>query len=136
MSAFPAFGPKADTHHLTTPEGVTMRVITQGEGPSIVFVPGGDQPAEAYTQLFARLSGGFRCVTYDPRGAGQTASPPPPWAIADYAQDCARVNDAFCDGRAVVCGLSLGGLVTQATAIDFPQKVRADTASGCGPVPM
>ena len=31
--------------------------------------------------------------------------------------------DAFCGGRAVVCGLSLGGLITQQTAIDFPDKV-------------
>lgn len=124
MSAFPAFGPDAETHELTTPEGVTMRVVTEGQGPCIVFVPGGDQPAEAYTQLFARLSGQFRCVSYDPRGAGETAAPPPPWSMADYAKDCARVIDAVCDGKAIVSGLSLGGLVTQATAVDFPEKVR------------
>jgi pimeloyl-ACP methyl ester carboxylesterase len=44
--------------------------------------------------------------------------------MADYAADCAAVIDAFANGQAVVCGLSLGGLVTQQTAIDFPDKVR------------
>ena len=124
MSAFPGFGPDIETEQLTTEDGVTMRVVTEGVGPPVVFVPGGDQTAEAYSQQFARLSGSYRCISYDPRGAGDTAAPRPPWTMADYAKDCAAVIDAFADGRAVVTGLSLGGLVTQATAIDFPDKVR------------
>ena len=124
VSVFPSFGPAARAHKLTTPAGVTMRVVTEGEGPPVVFVPGGDQTAEAYSQLFARLADGYRCIAYDPRGAGETTAPPPPWTMADYAQDCAAVIDAFAEGRAAVTGLSLGGLVTQATAIDFPDKVR------------
>ncbi|WP_052261251.1 alpha/beta fold hydrolase [Ruegeria sp. ANG-S4] len=122
MSAFLQFGPKAETHQLSV-DGVTMRVVTEGDGPAVIFVPGGDQTAEAYSEQFSRLSDTFRCITYDPRGAGETQSPPPPWTMADYAADCAAVIDAFAGGHAAVCGLSLGGLVTQQTAIDFPQKV-------------
>jgi len=124
MSVFPVFGPKAETHELTTESGVTMRVVVEGTGPSVVFVPGGDQTAEAYSQQFARLCDHYRCIAYDPRGAGETRSPAPPWTMSDYARDCADVIDAFADGNAVVTGLSLGGLVTQATAIDHPDKVR------------
>ncbi len=123
MPVFLEFGPQAETHQLTA-GGVTMRVVTQGEGPPVVFVPGGDQTAEAYSEQFTRLSDSFRCITYDPRGAGETQSPAPPWTMDDYAADCAAVIDAFADGQAVVCGLSLGGLVTQQTAINFPNKVR------------
>lgn len=123
MSAFPSFAPTAETHELTA-NGVTMRVVVDGQGPDIVFIPGGDQVAEAYSQQFARLTDSYRCITYDPRGAGETSSPHPPWTMADYAADCAAVIDAFAGGRAVVSGLSLGGLVTQQTAIDFPDKVR------------
>lgn len=123
MSVFPSFGPDAVTHELTA-NGVTMRVVVEGTGPDVVFVPGGDQTAEGYSQQFAHLANNYRCISYDPRGAGETKAPAPPWTIADYAADCAAVIDAFCDGTAVVCGLSLGGLVTQQTAIDFPEKVR------------
>ena len=123
MSVFPSFGPEAETLKLTA-NGVTMRVVVEGTGPDIVFVPGGDQTADAYSQQFARLSDSYRCISYDPRGAGDTIAPAPPWTMADYAADCAAVIDAFADGQAVVCGLSLGGLVTQQTAIDFPGKVR------------
>lgn len=123
MSAFPEFGSDVTEHELTA-NGVTMRVVVAREGPDIVFVPGGDQTAEGYSQQFARLSDTYRCISYDPRGAGKTTAPPPPRSIADYAADCAAVIDAFVAGKAVVCGLSLGGLVTQQTAIDFPDKVR------------
>lgn len=124
MAVFPSFSDAAETHQLTTDDGVTMRVVIEGTGPDIVFIPGGDATADGYSQQFARLSGQYRCISYDPRGAGQTTAPPAPWSMQDYARDCAAVIDAFCGGRAVVCGLSLGGLVTQATAIDFPDKVR------------
>lgn len=130
MAVFPSFGPGASFHSLTTDDGVTMRVVVQGTGPNVVFVPGGDQTADAYSQQFLQLSDRYRCVSFDPRGAGETTSPPPPWSMADYARDCAAVIDAFCDGSAVVTGLSLGGLVTQATAIDFPDKVRVAIPMG------
>ncbi len=123
MNAFPGFDDGAIIHSLTA-EGVTMRVVTQGAGPDVVFIPGGDQTAEAYSQQFARLSDSFRCIAYDPRGAGLTTAPPPPWTMEAYARDCAAVIDAFGGGSAVVAGLSLGGLVTQQVAIDFPDKVR------------
>ena len=122
MSAFPQFGPAAQTQSLTA-GGVTMRVVIEGNGPDIIFIPGGDQTAEGYSQQFARLAQDFRCISYDPRGAGDTVSPPAPWTMGDYAQDCAAIIDEFCGGRAIVCGLSLGGLVTQQVAIDFPDKV-------------
>lgn len=122
MAVFPAFSADAEEHELSA-NGVTMRVVTEGEGPNIVFIPGGDATADGYSQQFALLSDTYRCVSYDPRGVGQTTAPPPPWTMADYAADCAAVIDAFCGGRAVVCGLSLGGLVTEQTAIDFPKKV-------------
>ena len=69
MAAFPGFGPDAETHALEA-NGVAMRVVIEGTGPDVVFVPGGDQTAEAYSQQFARLSDSYRCIAYDPRGAG------------------------------------------------------------------
>ncbi len=124
MAIFPEFDATAEFHTLTTDEGVTMRVVVQGSGPDVVFVPGGDGTADAYAQQFTQLSDGFRCISFDPRGAGDTTAPPPPYSIEDMARDCAAVIDAFCGGRAVVSGLSMGGLITQATAIAFPDKVR------------
>ena len=122
MSVFPSFGKDATFHELKTND-VTMRVVIEGTGPDVIFIPGGDQTAEAYSHQFAHLTKFFRCITYDPRGAGDTVSPPAPWTMDDYAADCAEIIDHFCSGHAVVTGLSLGGLVTQQVAINYPDKV-------------
>jgi pimeloyl-ACP methyl ester carboxylesterase len=124
MTAFPAFGPDAKTHRITTRTGVTMRVVEEGKGPDVIFIPGGDSPAEAYAHLFHLLTPHFRCLSYDPRGVGETSSPPAPWSIEEMGADCAAIIETLCDGPAIVSGLSMGGLVTQATAIDFPHLVR------------
>ena len=129
MSIFPEFGANSETRRLAA-NGVEMRVIVEGEGPDVVFIPGGDSTAEAYSPMFDRLADSYRCVAYDPRGAGDTISPPPPWTIGDYAADCAAVIDEICGASAIVCGLSLGGLVTQQTAIDFPDKVQLAVPMG------
>lgn len=130
MSAYPSFGPAATTHTISTADGVTMRAVVDGSGPDIVFIPGGDSPAESYVQQVALLRDSFRCIAYDPRGAGETVSPPAPWTMADFARDCAALIDTLCDGPAVVSGLSMGGLITQQVAIDFPNKVRVGIPMG------
>ncbi len=75
MGAFPDFGSNAKFHQFANDE-VAMRVVTEGHGPDVVFIPGGDATAESYSQQFALLSDAFRCISYDPRGAGNTTSPP------------------------------------------------------------
>ncbi len=52
MAVFPEFSPEAEIHELTTDDGVKMRVVIDGHGPDIVFIPGGDQTALfAYSDL-------------------------------------------------------------------------------------
>lgn len=123
MSAYPSFGPDARTRQITAGD-VSMRVIDQGTGPDIIFIPGGDTPAEGNLHLINELSESFHCITYDPRGIPGTESPEGPWTMGDFAADCAALIDAACDGPVVVTGLSMGGLITQQVAIDNPDKVR------------
>ena len=54
-----------------TPE-VSLHYITQGEGPDIVWCPGGDQTGDSWTEQFDLLPG-FHHVSFDPRGAGSNA---------------------------------------------------------------
>jgi len=123
MGAFPEFGPEARTRTITAGQ-TTMRVVDQGTGPDIVFIPGGDQPAEGYAHIFAELSDSYHCISYDPRGIPGTECPPAPWTIPDFAHDCAGLIDQVCDGPAIVSGLSMGGLITEQLAVDHPDKVR------------
>ncbi|MEM7170153.1 MAG: alpha/beta hydrolase [Pseudomonadota bacterium] len=122
MSAFGQFEPSVTLQSVQLSQ-VTTRVAQVGVGRDIVWVPGGDSPAEAWRHQMMHFSSNFRCTSYDPRGAGECSAPPPPWTIADFARDCAEMIEAVCEPPVILTGLSMGGLITQQIAIDFPDLV-------------
>jgi len=123
MSAFGGFD---DGVRLSTVEtsGAVMRVAQVGEGPDIVWVPGGDSPAEAWRHQMTHFADAYRSTSYDPRGVGETTSDPAPWTMADFARDCAEMIEKVCNPPVILTGLSMGGLITQQVAIDYPHLVR------------
>lgn len=124
MSAFGGFDGEVEISFVET-SGARMRVAQIGEGPDIVWVPGGDSPAEAWRfQMAYFAERGYRCTSYDPRGVGETTSDPAPWTMADFARDCAELIEQVCKPPVVVTGLSMGGLITEQVAVDYPDLVR------------
>lgn len=123
MAAFGAFDPSVRVFTVET-GGARMRVAQVGQGPDIVWVPGGDSPAEAWRLQMMHFADRFRSTSYDPRGVGETTSDPAPWSIADFARDCAGMIEAVCAPPVILAGLSMGALITQQVAIDYPHLVR------------
>ena len=114
---------------LETP-GVSLHYVQQGSGPDIVWCPGGDQTGEEWAEQFAFFPD-HRCTSFDPRGAGRTVSrEPPPWTIADYADDLAALVRAACDPPVAVVGLSMGALIVQEMVLSHPDLVRLGVAMG------
>ena len=84
---------------------VQMRVAQVGQGPDIVWIPGGDSPAEAWQKQMLNFADRFRSTSYDPRGIGETMSAPAPWSIGDFACDCAELIEKICNPPVVVAGV-------------------------------
>jgi 3-oxoadipate enol-lactonase len=104
---------------------VDLHFIQDGNGPDVVWIPGGDEVAEAWDHQFATFRGCFRNTSFDPRGAGRTlCHTRPPWTIADYASDCAALIAAKCRPPVIVVGLSMGSFIALQMAIDYPELVR------------
>lgn len=122
-SAFGSFDPSVKISFIEG-GGTRSRVAQVGIGPDIVWVPGGDSPAEAWRPQMTHFAGKFRSTSYDPRGVGETTSEPAPWSIADLARDCADVIKQCCNPPVILAGLSMGALITEQVAVDFPQLVR------------
>ena len=78
-----------------------------------------------------------RSVAYDTRGHGGSDVAERPLTVSDLAQDALAVLDAAGIERAVVCGLSLGGLTAMQLAADAPERVAglvlANTATSFPP---
>ena len=107
-----------------------FRVLQGGSGPDIVWVPGGDSPAHYWAEQFEFFCHDLRSTAYDPRGAGETTSTPPPWSMKQFGDDCAGIIEAFCSPPVILAGLSMGSLITQQVAINHPHLVRLAIVMG------
>jgi 3-oxoadipate enol-lactonase len=83
------------------------------------------------------LSRQYRLLQYDCRGQGQSDHPSGPYSMALHAADLAALLEALGIEQAHIAGISYGGEVAQAFALEYPNKTRslllADTVSEVRP---
>jgi 3-oxoadipate enol-lactonase len=79
----------------------------------------------------------YRVLQYDCRGQGLSDHPESPYSMAQHADDLAALLDELAIPDAHVLGISYGGEVAQAFALQYRPSVRslilADTVSEVGP---
>ena len=106
--------------------------------PALLFANSLGTDLRIWDDVTDRLNENFRVVRYDKRGHGLSDAPPSPYSINDLAQDVAGVLDALEIEQAVLCGVSVGGLIAQAFALNYPKRVRAlvlcDTGARIGSI--
>ena len=119
--------------------GTTLhyQLIGAPEGkPILVFANSLGTDLRIWRDVILRLVGDFAIVTYDMRGHGLSDLGTPPYSINDHVDDLAGLLDYLEVKRAVICGLSVGGLVAQGLYAARPDLVRAlilcDTAHKIG----
>ncbi|KIG17498.1 hydrolase, alpha/beta fold family protein [Enhygromyxa salina] len=59
----------------------------------------------------------------DNRGVGRSDMPTRPWTMGDMADDVAAVLDAAGVRKAVLAGISMGGMIAQHVALRHPERV-------------
>lgn len=112
---------------------VELHVETRGEGPAIVLTHGWADTSAVWTGLVAELASELRCVTWDLRGHGTSAVPPPGQYTRDHAlADLERVV-ADAGPPLVLGGHSLGGYLSLAYTLRHPDQVRGLVLVAAGP---
>ena len=119
--------------------GVTLhyQLIGAPEGkPVLVFANSLGTDFRIWRDVVLRLVGDFAIVTYDMRGHGLSDVGMSPYSIDDHVADLAGLLDFLEVKKAIICGLSVGGLVAQGLYGSRPDLVRAlilcDTAHKIG----
>jgi pimeloyl-ACP methyl ester carboxylesterase len=107
--------------------GISLHYLDEGRGDPIVFLHGLGSCGEDWILQTRHFAAAYRVVAPDLRGHGRSDKPPGPYSIGHMVSDMAALLDALSIERAHVVGLSLGGLVAQQLAIDFPRRVRSLT---------
>jgi pimeloyl-ACP methyl ester carboxylesterase len=94
-----------------------------GQGEPLVMVQGFGGGHEGWFFQTRAFREHFRVVVFDNRGIGKTERSPSPYTIESMAQDTVGLMDALGIERAHVLGMSLGGIVAQEVAINYPERV-------------
>jgi 3-oxoadipate enol-lactonase len=71
------------------------------------------------------LAAGYEVIVVDNRGCGRSSTPWRPWTTRTMARDAVAVLDELGVERAHVGGASLGGMIAQEIALEFPERVSA-----------
>ncbi len=123
--------------HVSASDGVRIYAEAHGAGEPIVFSPGYCQTHENFRpQVASFVAAGFRVVLWDYRGHGQSDAPvnAQAYSMRQVVDDLGRVLDWAAPGqRAVVGGLSFGGLASQHFALSHPERVSALVLIASGP---
>jgi len=90
-------------------------------GPDpVVFIHGLGGDHRMWLYQVPAFCARYPTVTINLRGHGRSARPDAEWSIADMARDIVRLLRSIGVERAHLIGLSLGGLVAQQFALDYP----------------
>jgi 3-oxoadipate enol-lactonase len=118
--------------HFRLSNGLSMAYRVRGAGRVVMFLHPIGTRAEFWNGVVERLVDGYRCVTVDFRGHGESDVPSQRFSLDDLADDAIELLRMERAAGAVVVGCSLGGMVAQGIALTAPELlagiVLADTS--------
>lgn len=95
------------------------------DDPAVVLIRGlGTQMIE-WSEVFiaALVRGGLQVVSFDNRDVGESSKLAKGYALEEMAADVVGIMTALGIDRAHIFGISLGGMVAQLVAVNFPERV-------------
>ena len=114
-------------HRLRGPEGAPVVVLSNSLGTT----------PELWERQLPALLERFRVLTYDHPGHGASPLPEQPCTVESLARGLLALLDELGVDRVSLCGVSLGGMVAMAIALDAPERVErlvlACTSAYLGP---
>jgi 3-oxoadipate enol-lactonase len=124
--------------HLHTPDGVNLayRVTGPESGPVVVLTHGVSMDRHMWGPQVEVLSHRYRVVVWDVRGHGESPCSPDQFTPRAVAGDLVALLDEVRAERATLIGHSLGGAVSQITALEHPERLNAFVGIGWACITM
>lgn len=116
---------------VTTADGVELFYESLGEGIPLILHGHHHQWYMPFqVPYFSRF---YRTIVFDRRGTGRSSEPAGPWTAADLAADISGLMDALEIEKAIIAGISLGGVVSSQFGLDYPDRALALVVGGTVP---
>lgn len=104
--------------------GIDIYYRVQGDGEPLVLIMGlGGESGDWILQGHA-FRKHFRVITFDSRGVGKSDKTSESYTIKTMAGDVIGLMDHLGVDKAHILGVSMGGMIAQEVAIDYPERVR------------
>jgi len=112
---------------------------SKGKNP-LVFINSLGSDLRIWDEVSALLASDFQILCYDKRGHGLSDTPPGPYTIGDHTHDLKALLDKLAIHKAILIGISVGGMIAQDFAIAYPERTEAlvlcDTGAKIGTAEM
>jgi 3-oxoadipate enol-lactonase len=109
----------------TANQGAKIYWDESGDGEPLLLIMGLGYPSCAWYRTRPVLEKRYRTIAFDNRGVGRSEMPAGPYPIALMASDAAAVLDAAGVDSSHIFGTSMGGMIAQEFALQYPQRVRS-----------
>lgn len=108
-----------------TIDGVSLSILEAGTGDPIIFVHGVVTTNNIFPKYLNAYSPDFRGIAVDLRGYGDSQKPDSGFTIKQFSKDLIALADKLDIEKPIWVGVSMGGMILQQLALDYPERVRA-----------
>jgi 3-oxoadipate enol-lactonase len=108
-----------------TIDGVSLSILEAGTGDPIIFVHGVVTTSNIFPKYLNAYSPDFRGIAVDLRGYGDSQKPDSGFTIKQFSKDLIALADKLEIEKPIWVGVSMGGMILQQLALDYPERVRA-----------
>ncbi len=106
--------------------GISLSYNDTGQGPAVLLLHGFPLSRNMWNpQEKALVEAGFRFVTPDLRGFGESDAPEGPYSMSLFSDDVVALLDHLKIDRAVIGGMSMGGYILLDLLERYPERVVA-----------
>lgn len=96
----------------------------EGKGEPIIFIHGGFVSSRMWQPQIEYFKNNYQVITYDIRGHGKTGSSElKSYSVELFAADLKDLIEELQIEKAIICGLSLGGMIAQTFAVYYGDRV-------------
>ncbi len=103
--------------------GVNINYQVEGQGEPLVMIMGFSATRSGWIRQTPFFKKYYRVITFDSRGAGRSDKPPGPHSTRMMTDDTLGLMDLLRIEKAHVMGASIGGMIAQELAINYPERV-------------
>jgi pimeloyl-ACP methyl ester carboxylesterase len=103
--------------------GININYTVEGRGEPLVMIMGlgGDQ--SAWKHQVSAFKTHYQVITFDNRGVGKSDKPKGSYSPTLMAEDTIHLMDFLKIDKAHILGMSMGGLIAQEVAINYPERI-------------